>query len=499
MNIKKLIDKEIKRFQVDEAFKEIDTSRVLQIFANQLSKRLGSKVSYNSVPILIDKDGAKNVYGIKFIIDGLDKAIRLNWYKNKVNSKVESLDIWDKVCHYNPKYNVSLTYNNEHFNLIKVIDIAEEVLKGNLNITIKDVKVKNKELKALRGKNKKLHDDPKLLKGEVIEVKVKVKKSTTEHIHVSNEDTMIDELWSDLTSEETFELMELKIKMLIAGRNNALLITGDSGIGKTFTVEQLLSGTNYKLYSGGITGPGELYRTMYKINDKYDIIVFDDLDDLLSNKRSVNILKGALDTTNRSVGLKASYTKTPTYFNFLKNYHNMNESDVASALYKLKEKEDIVLNIYNESGENEGQPKKKFLSMVDRASNLEMEDAIFPDEFVCKPRVIFISNLYIRDISKSLVGRTTTLELDLTVNQIIERIRSKIQYIKINGVSEQEKTDVIGLYSKLKFEQHGVNKLDFRTFINCCVTRSSGSSKWMKYVVQEIKSSYLDKGRKLTR
>jgi hypothetical protein len=112
----------------------------------------------------------------------------------------------------------------------------------------------------------------------------------------------VDELeknQSKLTYEEQLKDLKNLLKMTLAGAANALFISGRGGVGKTFTVEELLKNMgkrdniDYFKNSGSATAAG-LYTTLYRYRDK--IVFFDDSDDALKDQEARNIFKAATDT-----------------------------------------------------------------------------------------------------------------------------------------------------------------------------------------------------------
>ncbi len=96
-----------------------------------------------------------------------------------------------------------------------------------------------------------------------------------------------------------FEFLERLIRMTINKHRVSLIILGDGGLGKTYTVKSqldaahLVEGNDYKFVKGFSTAKG-MYNTLYENNGK--LIIFDDCDEVLKNDVARNILKGALDS-----------------------------------------------------------------------------------------------------------------------------------------------------------------------------------------------------------
>lgn len=115
--------------------------------------------------------------------------------------------------------------------------------------------------------------------------------------------------------EQVFKKMEGYIKMVLKGLNPSLILCGAPGVGKTFRVKKQLKEAGYKdgdnLYIiKGKCSPRHLYLALYKYKDKGDILLIDDADSLIGPKAPedcINILKGALDSTNDVEGRLISY------------------------------------------------------------------------------------------------------------------------------------------------------------------------------------------------
>jgi hypothetical protein len=98
-----------------------------------------------------------------------------------------------------------------------------------------------------------------------------------------------------------FSFMEQLIDMVIAGISPSCIITGPGGIGKTYTVVKALESQGYKdgeyVVIKGFTTPLGLYRLLH--DNRRAIILFDDCDSAFKEPTALNLLKGALDTTER--------------------------------------------------------------------------------------------------------------------------------------------------------------------------------------------------------
>lgn len=103
-----------------------------------------------------------------------------------------------------------------------------------------------------------------------------------------------------------FDFMESLVNMVISGVVPSCIITGPGGIGKTYTVTEAL--TNNGIVEGGsggfimvkgFTTPLGMYKMLH--DNRHAIIVFDDCDSAFKEPTALNLLKGALDSTERRV------------------------------------------------------------------------------------------------------------------------------------------------------------------------------------------------------
>lgn len=96
-----------------------------------------------------------------------------------------------------------------------------------------------------------------------------------------------------------FEFLQQLVRMVLKGTSVSMIITGEGGLGKSFTVKreidrrQFIKNQDF-VYIKGYSTPRGLYRTLFENNGK--VIVFDDCDEVLTDNIAKNLLKGALDS-----------------------------------------------------------------------------------------------------------------------------------------------------------------------------------------------------------
>ena len=99
---------------------------------------------------------------------------------------------------------------------------------------------------------------------------------------------------------DAVENFKNKIRMVREGFANAAICVGRGGIGKTYTITEILEGSNYRLVKGNVT-PVEFVNLLYEENKADRILVFDDCDSVLdvSNVTMLNLLKAATDSSEK--------------------------------------------------------------------------------------------------------------------------------------------------------------------------------------------------------
>ena len=226
---------------------------------------------------------------------------------------------------------------------------------------------------------------------------------------------------------ERFGFVEKLVNMVASGVQPSAVITGEGGLGKTFTVTSTLESAGYKDISDladfqvgqvinarkcfttvkGYSTPKGLYRTLFENNKS--IVVFDDCDAVLKDPVALNILKSALDSYG-----------------------------------------------------------KRIISW-----NADMRDEDLPRSFNFEGRVVFISNLPQDSIDQAIRSRSMMIDLSMTLDQKIERMETISS--SESFMPEYYKkfvTDALALIKEIKDE---VKEISLRTLI--AVTKVRASNK----------------------
>jgi hypothetical protein len=108
---------------------------------------------------------------------------------------------------------------------------------------------------------------------------------------------------------ERFEILKQMTIAVKSGDVRAMIVSGPPGVGKSFGVEEVLSKDGlfdklgarkprYEIVKGAMSALG-LYAKLYEFSDPKSVLVFDDCDSILMEDLSLNILKGALDSSKK--------------------------------------------------------------------------------------------------------------------------------------------------------------------------------------------------------
>ena len=245
-----------------------------------------------------------------------------------------------------------------------------------------------------------------------------------------------DAVVEEFSINERFSFLSEVTQMVIDGTIPSAVISGEGGLGKTFSVlkkveenglidiqtveqpdpeeegmEPLIIG-DYIVVKGFSTAKG-LYRTLYENSDK--LIIFDDCDSIQKNDTAVNILKAALDSYDRRL---------------------------------------ITWNSENPFSD-------------------------LPKCFLFTGKVIFISNLPLAKIEQPILSRSISVDLSMTIDQKIERMQSIIESGEfMPEVDDVMKFEALELINENRFQ---AKELSLRTLISITKIRIGDKADWRRF------------------
>jgi len=218
---------------------------------------------------------------------------------------------------------------------------------------------------------------------------------------------------------DIFEGMEMFARQVIFGISNSLIISGMAGVGKSYTVNELLNEpgmkTKYVIFDGDISCAG-LFETLFVHNKK--LIVFDDIDSVWGDKDSANLLKAALDT----------------------------------------KKEREVSRILKTSYDSEGMTYEEMLDRFNETGKL-------PKKFTYTGRCIFITNIDGAKIDEAIVSRSLHIDIQLSKKQVLDRL-NKILAKMFTNVKQTMKEETLEFVEFILENYKCKFKLSIRTMVH---------------------------------
>jgi predicted AAA+ superfamily ATPase len=138
---------------------------------------------------------------------------------------------------------------------------------------------------------------------QVLEFDAEAIRSNEMKVAKESDSEIIDRL------KERFQILTDMTKAVKKGDVRAMIVSGPPGVGKSYGVEEVLSKDDlfdtlgnrkpkYEVVKGAMSALG-LYAKLYEFSDAKNVIVFDDCDSVLMDDLSLNILKGALDSSSK--------------------------------------------------------------------------------------------------------------------------------------------------------------------------------------------------------
>ena len=137
----------------------------------------------------------------------------------------------------------------------------------------------------------------------VLEFDTDAIKRTEQSVAKETDEQIVERL------RERFDILDEMTRAVKKGDIRAMIVSGPPGVGKSFGVEKVLEKdglfdkladrkAKYEVCKGAMSSIG-LYAKLHEFSAKGNVVVFDDCDSILMEDLSLNILKGALDSSER--------------------------------------------------------------------------------------------------------------------------------------------------------------------------------------------------------
>lgn len=245
---------------------------------------------------------------------------------------------------------------------------------------------------------------------------------------------------SEFSINERFDFVGKIVKMVATKTTASAIISGQGGLGKTYSVIKALEDAgiknitdlasfevgslidlkrSYRVVKGYSTAKG-LFRTLQESNGC--TIVFDDCDSILRDPVALNLLKGALDS-------------------------------------------------YGD----------RYISW-----NADIRDDDLDKTFKFTGQVVFITNVSSEKLDQAVKSRAMVVDLSMTRDEMLERMRTIAETDEfLPEVDAASKRDSVNFLQK---NLDAITNLSLRTLIQVCKIRVSGDAGWeklAKYVISQ--------------
>lgn len=231
--------------------------------------------------------------------------------------------------------------------------------------------------------------------------------------------------------DQRFQFVSDIVKMVASRKTPSAIITGDGGLGKTYSVVKALKECGLKDMTeflsesdiGAVTMTSQmftvikgystakaLYRVLYE--NRNSTVVFDDCDSVLKDPDALNLLKGALDSFD-----------------------------------------------------------KRFITW-----NAEMRDDQLPRLFQFKGGIIFISNMSPEKLDQALKTRSMCMDVSMTLEQKIQRMRTIMKCDEfLPGIPMSYKEEALDVIDQFKGQ---AKEVSLRTLISTTKIRANDTGNW---------------------
>lgn len=212
--------------------------------------------------------------------------------------------------------------------------------------------------------------------------------------------------------QKRFLKLKKFVELIARGGVNGLLVRGSGGFGKTFTVTSSLEAASVPFsVVRGYSSNASLYNYLYQ--HRTELIVLDDVDSIFDDLTGINILKSVLDTN-----------------------------------------------------------RERLVCWNSTSSVIEVPSFIFTG------RIIFISNM--TSLTKNphmeaLLTRVLSIDLTMTREEMLDRIRHIAKTSEFEGLSRTERMQVAHF---IKVNEASIQKLNLRVYHHACTLYKTDRREW---------------------
>lgn len=301
---------------------------------------------------------------------------------------------------------------------------------------------------------------------------------------VANPEILEEEDTIEFDINTRFEFLESLVKMIVSKNIPSLLITGEGGLGKTFTVKKVISDAGLDDVASHMEERRALAAKFAEEMASYEE----------TKKLAEKVAKRKKNPNDADQGEievppmpKAPETRNVGDFIFIKGY------STAKALYRILYENRDKICIFDDC--DSIQKDANAVNLIKAAADSYDERWVswysenpfsdLPQSFRFEGQIIFISNLSYHHVDQAIRSRSMCVDLSMTVDQKIERMSKIIESAEfMPTLPIEEKREALEFLKEKRFV---VRDLTLRSLISVAKIRNGGTDNWRQlaeYIVR---------------
>ena len=280
-----------------------------------------------------------------------------------------------------------------------------------------------------------------------------------------------------------FEFLESLVKMIVQKNIPSLLITGEGGLGKTFTVKKVVSEAGLDDVANHMEEQRQELLNFEAAMSEYETAL----------KQYEKVTKKAnpsgLGELEEPVKPEAPNLHNKGDFIFIKGY------STAKALYRILYENRTKICIFDDC--DSIQKDANAVNLIKAAADSYDERWVswysenpfsdLPRSFKFEGQIIFISNLSYHHVDQAIRSRSMCVDLSMTVDQKVERMAKIVESAEfMPNLPIEHKRDALEFLKEKRFV---VRDLTLRSLISVAKIRTGGTDNWRQLAEYIIRTN----------
>ena len=280
-----------------------------------------------------------------------------------------------------------------------------------------------------------------------------------------------------------FEFLESLVKMIVSKNIPSLLITGEGGLGKTFTVKKVISDAGLDDAANHMEERRKAQADFQAALVKYEEAV----------KQAAKVAKKPNPSGLGEIEIpkepKAPEVRNVGDYIFVKGY------STAKALYRILFENRDKICIFDDC--DSIQKDANAVNLIKAAADSYDERWVswysenpfsdLPQSFRFEGQIIFISNLSYHHVDQAIRSRSMCVDLSMTVDQKVERMAKIVESAEfMPNLPIEHKRDALEFLKEKRFV---VRDLTLRSLISVAKIRTGGTDNWRQLAEYIIRTN----------